>query len=186
MKKVCLILAGFLISNVSFADHHKKTHYEEKRELTPSENLIFAVKGLTNSLIGFSSATAFSYESKEDLMRIDQLLQEGADINYQDIWGYTALNYAAYYGYPLIAKHLIEMGADPNIIENKSYNPCQMARHYLSKNQRLLQNVKTDEHLKNKHEMLLHYESLITRYFEVYNLLYNVTEDCNLKSSSWF
>lgn len=145
-----------------------------ERKLTPSDELIFAVKGVKNAaalLLGMVNpifgviATAYQPdEGNSDLKKISAALDKGADINYQDAWGYTALIYAAYYGYPMIAKHLLDYGADKNIRENKDYNAYEMAQYYF--------HDYTDLAHKNTNEkMASYYQEKIERYQQTMQVL---------------
>src|SRR2546425_3122382 len=102
-------------------------------KLTIHEELIYSVKGIKNGvalligvvnpLAGLMAAAYQPDESNEDIMKIDFLLWKGANIDFQEAHsGYTSLIYAAYKGYPGIAAHLINRGANPQIKEKKGYN----------------------------------------------------------------
>lgn len=97
------------------------SHVAAPRELTPNEELVYAVKGykegvvalatLVNPLLGVVAAVHQPRESYDDLIDIRKALTKGADINCRDRDTWTPLMHAAYGGYPNIATFLIQNGA---------------------------------------------------------------------------
>jgi hypothetical protein len=141
--------------------------FEPERKLTPNEELIFAVKGIKNGvalmagminpIFGLMAAAYQPDEGSSDLRKIDTALRNGANINHQDAWGYTALIYAAYYGYPMIAEHLIANGARRDIREKKGYTAYEMAKYYY-------EDYQSRARKKTEPELDSHYQEKIEQY----------------------
>lgn len=76
-------------------------------------------------------------ESNKDILKINELLAKGANINYKDESGWTPLMYAAHGGHPIIAQHLISKGAGMDIsgpwgvFVKKNYTPLEIAQYHL-------------------------------------------------------
>lgn len=162
-----------------------------REELTPSQRLIYAVKGvklgtalmagMLNPLFGLAVAAYQPDESANDISRIDQLLKEGADIDYQEeYYQYTPLIYAAYGGYPKIAAHLISKGAHVNITEKDGYNAYTMAKYYFDRystfysanEEKIISSTYTPE---DKQRMRKYYWDLISRYKQIVEMLEPLT-----------
>lgn len=78
--------------------------------------------------------------------KIDLILSQGANINYQEEHtGYTGLICAADKGFPNIARHLIIKGAHVHIKEEEGYNAYTMAKKKLDKYTSRLQSNETEE-----------------------------------------
>lgn len=153
------VMFGLFLANFSLAA-------SEPSKMTVNDELIFAVRGTARSfaflagmMIPFPgllwAATVDPAEGDSDLKQISDILARGANIDFKDVWGYTALIYAAYYGYPKIAQYLVYRGANKNIFEDKGYTALAMAQ--LSTN--------------NKPEMIGHYEEKILRYEQTVQVL---------------
>ena len=56
-----------------------------------------------------------------DLLEVQTRVSKGEKLNDIDKWGWTALQWAVYYGNFPVAKWLLENGADPNIKTEKAY-----------------------------------------------------------------
>jgi ankyrin repeat protein len=160
-KLLKTFMLALFLANVSWAA-------SEQRMLTPNEELILAVTGTGRSLAMLSAlilpipGILFAMgtdpaESDADLREISNILAKGANIDYQDYAGYTALIYAAYYGYPKIAQYLVYRGANKNIVEKDGYTALTMAQYYVDKYKRLLK-------VNDKADMVQFYEEKILRY----------------------
>lgn len=149
----------------------------ERKELTPDEELIYAIKGyksgaalligMINPLIGTVVACAPSHESDDDLIKIRYALSRGANVNCRYIDTWTPLLYAAYEGYPGIAKFLLEKRADKTLTPTqgswKGYTSLDVAEHYLKRYTANKKDCKPD--------MVDFYEEKIQRYSAVVRLL---------------
>lgn len=62
-----------------------------------------------------------------NLQMVEQLIEQGADINAKADNGWTALHYAAKRGYVEVVKYLIEQGADINAKNNAGETPLYEA-----------------------------------------------------------
>ncbi len=118
MVKYCKILFLFsLISSTVFS-------FEASGEMSPSEELIAIVKGSDlgplsrNVRLDARAKNPALSRSEIDLSMLEGVLANGADINYQDKQGYTALMYAVSYGLLEIVKHLISQGADKYVVRD--------------------------------------------------------------------
>ena len=173
------------------------------RNSNADHDLIYAVKGYKNSvammagmlnpIIGLGIAATTYPESEKDLQNIDAALEKGADVNYKgDSSGYTALIYAAYYGYPGIARHLLFRGASPQIKDRDGYNAYTMAKYYENKYRKRLEEMEKrpltatftaeDKALQRKH-----YSADINRYAHVASMLEGITHDRTMPvERSWF
>lgn len=199
-KALSLVFLVCGISNVGLAANSRNV---EESELSPDEELIFAVKGIKEGLVivttlflgpiaGAFVAASPTYESSKDLLEIDAALKAGAEIDFQEKHsGYTALIYAAYNGYPKIAQHLIEKGANIEVKEKEGYNAYTMAKYYLERyNEKYRTNEETpfsekfDE--KNKENMRQHCQDYINRYSELIVILEPLTIDRSSPKASWF
>lgn len=161
-----LVLSSTLLTTASFAAS------EPVRKLTPNDELILAVKGTARSVawlaavmvpipgIFFAMGTDPA-EGDSDLQEISTVLAKGANINYQDPWGYTALQYAAYYGYPKIAQYLLYRGADRNIVDEDGYNALGLAEFYVNKYQRMFTTNKDASMVKHYEEKILRYQQVV-------------------------
>lgn len=84
-------------------------------------------------------------ESSKDILKINELLAKGANINYKDESGWTPLMYAAHGGHPIIAQHLISKGARKDIsgswgvFVKKNYTPLEIAQYHLDTYTRISQ-----------------------------------------------
>jgi hypothetical protein len=65
---------------------------------------------------------------KGDLIQVRQCLQNGADINARDSYGYTALIGASYFGNEAVVRLLLENGADPNAKDDNGRTALNYAR----------------------------------------------------------
>lgn len=165
---------------------------QERRD--PNRELISAVEGRTkivatgiigifNPLAGLLAYNTAPSETQRDIENIDQALRDGANINYQEPHnGYTALIHAGWGGYPNIARHLIQRGANPDVKEDKGFSAYTMAKHYLDRYRNSLRENETRELTKtftdiNRAEMRKYYQEYIDRYQEVVNILSPVTRD---------
>ncbi len=64
---------------------------------------------------------------KQDWPSMLKYLGEGANINAQDVQGYTALMYASEWGQPVIVSALLDRGANPHLLSNHNGNALTMA-----------------------------------------------------------
>jgi ankyrin repeat protein len=148
--------------------------------VSPSDSLILHVKdcrdslallfGLMNPLVGAAIACSSSSESASDLAKLEQDMQNGADVNYRDRSSWTDLMHAAYYGYPAIVQFLLEKGAqkDMTVLEAglrdwRGYTAGAIAHYYLRDYRELAKDCRPD--------MRTHYETCISRYQQVADLL---------------
>ncbi len=156
-----------------------------------NQQLIRSVKGVKNGvallasvffspLAGLLVAAYTPPEGNKDLTNIDNCLAQGANINHQDVFGYTALIYASYYGYPQIAAHLLARGASVEIKEDQGYNAYTMAQYYVNDYTERLQ--KND----GQHGMREHYLEIIARYQQIVDMLKPRTQDRQMPRSSWW
>ena len=81
---------------------------------------------VTVLLLGLTSACSLGKDDalieaarKGDTAKVKTLLAEGAEVNHQDQYGYTALIWAANKGHAEVEKHLLAEGADVNL-KNKN------------------------------------------------------------------
>jgi ankyrin repeat protein len=65
--------------------------------------------------------------SSNDLARVRNLIDQGAEINERDIRGNTPLGRALSYNYIEIARVLLEKGADVNAANKEGYTPLMLA-----------------------------------------------------------
>ena len=54
-----------------------------------------------------------------DLDQAEKLLAKGQDVNEKDLYGWTPLMWAVYYGQDPVAEFLLKKGANPNICSSK-------------------------------------------------------------------
>jgi ankyrin repeat protein len=89
-----------------------------------------------NAPVGPNRTTALmetvrSYDNKCPAEMVIMLVEAGAEINKQDINGYTALHHAAEFNCGTVhveaAKALLENGADPGILNHANKTPLQLA-----------------------------------------------------------
>lgn len=162
------VMFALLLANVSLA-------VSEPTKLTVNDELIFAVTGTGRSLAFLAgmmipfpgllfAAAVDPAEGDSDLIEISNILARGANIDFKDHWGYTALIYAAYHGYPKIAQYLVYRGANKNISEDKGYTALAMAQYYVDKYKRMLSS-------NDKADMVRHYEKKILRYEQTVQVL---------------
>ncbi|WP_457639280.1 ankyrin repeat domain-containing protein [Persephonella sp.] len=63
-----------------------------------------------------------------DIDRVRLAIAKGADVNYQDEKGGTALHWAVFYGHKDIVNLLLMQGADPLIKDKNGITPVDVAR----------------------------------------------------------
>ncbi|SNZ10388.1 Ankyrin repeat-containing protein [Persephonella hydrogeniphila] len=63
-----------------------------------------------------------------DIDRVRLAIAKGANVNYQDEKGGTALHWAVFYGHKDIVKLLLMQGADPYIKDKNGITPVDVAR----------------------------------------------------------
>ncbi len=63
-----------------------------------------------------------------DIDRVRLAIAKGADVNYQDEKGGTALHWAVFYGHTDIVKLLLMQGADPLIKDKNGITPVDVAK----------------------------------------------------------
>jgi len=63
-----------------------------------------------------------------DIDRVRLAIAKGADVNYQDEKGGTALHWAVFYGHKEIVKLLLMQGADPLIKDKNGITPVDVAK----------------------------------------------------------
>ncbi|WP_457636146.1 ankyrin repeat domain-containing protein [Persephonella sp.] len=63
-----------------------------------------------------------------DIDRVRLAIAKGADVNYQDEKGGTALHWAVFYGHKEIIKLLLMQGANPLIKDKNGITPVDVAR----------------------------------------------------------
>ncbi|MDQ7055528.1 MAG: ankyrin repeat domain-containing protein [Persephonella sp.] len=63
-----------------------------------------------------------------DIDRVRLAIAKGADVNYQDEKGGTALHWAVFYGHKDIVKLLLMQGADPLIKDRNGITPVDVAK----------------------------------------------------------
>jgi len=56
-----------------------------------------------------------------DMTAVQERIKGGEKVNDIDKWGWTALNWAVYYGNTPVVKWLLDSGADPNLKTVKNY-----------------------------------------------------------------
>ncbi len=66
-----------------------------------------------------------AYNGRTDIVRI--LLEAGADMNFQDVVGYTPLHYGAFYNYSGVVSLLLDAGADHDVVSQFG-TPLQIAQ----------------------------------------------------------
>ncbi len=167
--------------------------------VTPDERLIYAVKGVKSGLALLScvflnplAGLFVSYyqpdENRSDLVRIDAALEDGANIDFQELYsGYTALIYAAYKGYPKIAAHLLAKGANIEVKEYEGYDALSMANYYVKeytldyeRNESRELSAWFTAEMKQSHRE--YYQRFIDRYQEIVDLIEASTHSIQ---SSW-
>jgi len=91
-----------------------------------------------------------------DLGGVKRALSKGADVQYQDRKGMTALMHASSLGYPNIVRVLLDAKADPNLISNESRTAIIYASESGKKNaiptMQLLINGKGSLDIRNRNE----------------------------------
>ena len=63
-----------------------------------------------------------------DIDRVRLAIAKGADVNYQDEKGGTALHWAVFYGHKEIVRLLLMQGADPLIKDKNGITPVDVAK----------------------------------------------------------
>jgi ankyrin repeat protein len=72
-------------------------------------------------------ASIWAAASKGDVGEVRRLLDDGAVINQQSPFGFTALWFASCLGHPPVVKLLLERGANPTIAEDRGSTPLMVA-----------------------------------------------------------
>ncbi len=93
----------------------------------------------------------FSVARSGELAQLEQLLNQGTDVNKTNSQGFTALMLAAYYGHTPLIERLIQSGAQTCTIDNKGSSAMMGAafRGHLKVVQWLLENSGCDVNQRN-------------------------------------
>lgn len=77
---------------------------------------------------GSAESTLHDAAWRGDLKEVTRLIETGADVNWRDSIGETALFGAAAWGHVEVVRYLLSVGADCNIVESSSgYTPLHWA-----------------------------------------------------------
>jgi len=197
MRKLSTILAITLGLAFFAAPSSAQQYNHHNRQLTPNDDLILAVKGIKNGvailtgmlnpILGALVAAYNPDESRRDLFNIDEALRKGANLNHREEHsGYTALIYAAYKGYPGIARHLLQKGANVHVKEDKGYNAYTMAQYYLEQYTRSYdRNEREEANYETRERMRSYYQDYINRYSELVSMLAPITKDKQMPKTWW-
>ena len=60
-------------------------------------------------------------------MCILHLIEHGADVNFRDFQGFTALHYACMYGWSTVIESLIKAGGDINAVTVSCFSPLMVS-----------------------------------------------------------
>ena len=74
--------------------------------------------------------TLIDYVKLGNITKIQELIDQGVDLNVQDEYGYTALIWAASYSKPDMVKLLLDAGADDEITDIDKHNALYWANYY--------------------------------------------------------
>jgi ankyrin repeat protein len=74
--------------------------------------------------------TLIDYVKLGNITKIQELIDQGVDLNVQDEYGYTALIWAASYSNPDMVKLLLDAGADDEITDIDKHNALYWANYY--------------------------------------------------------
>lgn len=192
MKKMTLVILSIIIPSHLFASAGTEEDYDGRRiahaqsrpervELTPNDELIFAIKGckagvvalttMINPLFGLFAAGYESPESSKDLRKIQDALNKSADINFRDHSSWTPLMHAAYGGYPEIVTFLLSKGARKDLCVTqegffsnwKGYTAMKIAQYYVEDYQKRRSTCEP--------KMVGYYDDHIATYLKVVNRL---------------
>jgi ankyrin repeat protein len=74
--------------------------------------------------------TLIDYVKLGNITKIQELIDQGVDLNVQDEYGYTPLIWAASYSKPDMVKLLLDAGANKDITDIDKHNALYWANYY--------------------------------------------------------
>jgi ankyrin repeat protein len=82
---------------------------------------------IANSIRKRLSEQLYEAAKKGELDNVSILIKNGADVNFQDKDGVTALHMASFYGHAAVALRLLHEKADPNLARTDGFTPLHFA-----------------------------------------------------------
>lgn len=74
--------------------------------------------------------TLIDYVKLGNITKVQELIDQGVDLNIQDEYGYTSLIWAASYSKPDMVKLLLDAGANKDITDIDKHNALYWANYY--------------------------------------------------------
>eukprot|EP01027_Heterolobosea_sp_BB2_P014661 GEZU01021028.1.p1 GENE.GEZU01021028.1~~GEZU01021028.1.p1 ORF type:complete len:215 (-),score=56.31 GEZU01021028.1:20-664(-) len=144
-------------------NNNNNNHDHLHRCTTPVCKILKEKGGDVNIKEQRNQVTPLHWAAREGKLNVlEFLLENGADINFQDKDGYSALHYAALNGHTDVVRHLVKEGANVNAVDNQLRTPlhraCEKNRFDCVKI--LVVDGKADVNKQNRHGWTaLHYAS---------------------------
>ncbi|KAG9002368.1 phosphate system positive regulatory protein pho81 [Tulasnella sp. 427] len=121
-----LVLAEQLLSQPNGTTHVTRILWKAAIEAEPSiADIIMASKGYDIHYIDDINGRTCLHGAAiaGELRLLNLCVQSGLNVDQSDFYGRSPLHYSAMHGHDVICRRLLELGADPRLLDKENYNP---------------------------------------------------------------